>query len=189
MLNNLHYSFKRGTLYVLVGPSGSGKSTLLHIIAGVVPVSTGEVLFRKRRRYKKHVSLILQEPHFYGDLSLLANIKIVRLFNKTKGKKTLLELAKLFNIHKILRRKSSVCSGGEKARANLVRGIYQNKQLILVDEPTAHLDHANSVIVAHALSEVAKSKLCIVTTHEPELFSYQNVVKLYLENGALHVSL
>lgn len=133
------------------------------------------------------MTLILQQPHFYGDLSLLKNINIVRLFNKTKGRGELTRLAKMFNIHKIMRRKSSVCSGGEKARANIVRGIYENKDLILVDEPTAHLDYENSVLVAKALSKIALEKLCIVTTHEPDLFNLKNTIKLRLKNGRLYV--
>lgn len=174
-------------MYVLVGPSGSGKSTLQHIIAGVVPPTSGSVLFNGKRKYQKDVTLILQQPYFYGDLSLIKNINIVRLFNKTKSRKELMRLARMFNIHKIMRRKSSVCSGGEKARANIVRGIYENKDLILVDEPTAHLDYENSVLVAKALSHIARKKLCIVTTHEPDLFTFSNAVKLRLKNGRLYV--
>lgn len=185
IVNNLNYTFKRGMLYVLVGPSGSGKSTILHLIASVLPPTSGKIIYQKGKVLKEETTLILQQPYFYGDLSVVDNIRLISLFNKTAGKKVLKTLAAEFGISHILKRKVRVCSGGEKARANLVRGIFENKDILLIDEPTAHLDERNSLLVAKALSEVAKTKICIVTTHEPELFTAANVVRLYLRNGTL----
>ncbi len=135
---------------------------------------------------KEDVTLVLQTPYFFGDLSLYDNIALVRNFNKTKGRRYIKEIASLFKIEQILKRRANVCSGGEKARANLVRGIYENKAILLIDEPTAHLDYKNSKYVAKVLAEIAKKKLVIVTTHEPELFSDKNTYRLTLVNGILH---
>ncbi len=171
---------------MLVGPSGSGKSTLLHIIAHVLPPSTGQVSFHNTKLTKEDVTLVLQTPYFFGDLSLYDNIALVRNFNKTKGRRYIKEIARLFKIEQILKRRANVCSGGEKARANLVRGIYENKDILLIDEPTAHLDYTNSVYVAKTLAAVAKNKLVIVTTHEPEIFNAKNTCRLTLMEGKLY---
>lgn len=97
----------------------------------------------------------------------------------------MVRLAKLMRINAILRRKASVCSGGEKARASIVRGLYMNKRVTLVDEPTAHLDYENSLLVASVLSHLAKTQLLIVATHQAYLFREENVVRLKIEQGKI----
>lgn len=155
----------------------------MHLIAGVIPASSGQVIYKKRRLKANSVSLILQQPIFYGAISLYENINIVRFYNKTKRKKEIVRLAKLLQINKILRRKASLCSGGEKARASIVRGLFMNKRVTLVDEPTAHLDYENSLFVADVLSYLAKRQLLIVATHQAYLFSAANVIKLKIDQG------
>ncbi|HOA11334.1 MAG TPA: AAA family ATPase, partial [Bacilli bacterium] len=94
--------------------------------------------------------------------------------------------AKALQISHILQRRANVCSGGEKARANILRGILERKQVLLIDEPTAHLDLKNSQIVAKLLSELSANKIVIVTTHQPSLFKSGNTIFLRIKDGIFH---
>lgn len=127
----------------------------------------------------------MQQPVFYGAISLYENIKIVSFYNKTKRKKEIVRLAKLLKIDKILRRKASLCSGGEKARASIVRGLFMNKTVTLVDEPTAHLDYENSLLVANVLSKLAKRQFLLVATHQEYLFKAENVKRIKIAEGKI----
>ncbi|OQC50395.1 MAG: putative ABC transporter ATP-binding protein [Tenericutes bacterium ADurb.Bin024] len=133
---------------------------------------------------KDDVTLILQYPYFFGDLRIIDNLKIGSLFSGAKNHKLLRNGAKRLQIGHILKRKANVCSGGEKARANILRGIIENRNIILVDEPTAHLDLNNSKIVATLLSDLSSTKIVIVTTHQPALFKFANTIFLNIEKGS-----
>jgi ABC-type lipoprotein export system ATPase subunit len=85
-----------------------------------------------------------------------------------------------------LRRRVNVCSGGEKARANILRGLIENKPVVLVDEPTAHLDLKNSQIVANLLYKHCTTKIVIVTTHQPSLFRFSNTIFLKIKEGSFY---
>ncbi len=148
-------------------------------------MTEGEIIYKKKKLKSNAVSLILQQPTFYGAISLYENIRIVQFYNKTKRKKEVVRIAKLLQINKILHRKASLCSGGEKARASILRGLYMNKPVTLVDEPTAHLDYENSLLVADVLSKLAKTQLLIVATHQAYLFTARNVVKIKMEQGKI----
>lgn len=128
----------------------------------------------------------MQQPYFYGDLTLLDNININYLFSKKVSRKTIEKYSKKLQIDTILKQKASLCSGGEKARANLLRGLLLGKPIILIDEPTAHLDQDNSQIVATILHEISKEKIVIVTTHERLFFNFDNTIFLTMNDGNLY---
>jgi ABC-type lipoprotein export system ATPase subunit len=128
----------------------------------------------------------MQQPYFYGDLTLLDNININYLFSKKVSRKTIEKYSKTLQIDTILKQKASLCSGGEKARANLLRGLLLGKPIILIDEPTAHLDQDNSQIVATILHEISKEKIVIVTTHERQFFNFDNTIFLTMNDGNLY---
>ncbi len=149
-------------------------------------MSSGIFSYKRKELKQKDVGLIMQQPYFYGDLSLLDNININYLFSKKVNKKTIEKYAKMLQISGILRQKASLCSGGEKARANLLRGLLLEKPIILIDEPTAHLDSDNSHIVASILYEKSKEKIIMATTHERQFFNFENTVFLTMDEGRLY---
>lgn len=187
MLKNISYTFKPGKLYILVGKSGSGKSTFLHLIADVIKPTSGEILYQNKRLCAKKVTLVLQQPFFFGDLSIADNLKISSLFSKRTKRNIKKELLIVCNVESIQNRLVSLCSGGEKARVNLIRGLLTGKPIILIDEPTAHLDALNSQKVAALLSAWAKTSVLIVTTHQPAFFNFEHSVFLSLADGQLTI--
>ncbi len=186
VLTNVCYTFRPGSLYVLLGHSGSGKSTLLHVIAKLLPATSGTIEFKGKQLSHEHVNLVLQQPHFFGDLTIGDNINLNTLFNKRYKSKNAVNFAKTLQIDTIFKRKASVCSGGEKARANLVRGLCSSKSVLLIDEPTAHLDALNSQNLANLLLELSQEKIVIVTTHERNYFTFPSTVFLQIEKGNLY---
>lgn len=186
VLSNINYTFKRGFLYVLLGPSGSGKSTLLHIIAKLLPSNDGTIELDNHPIEPRDVMLVLQQPFFYGDMTIGENIKVSHIFNKGITDKSALNYIETLQIGHILKQKANVCSGGEKARANLVRGLVANKKVLLIDEPTAHLDSGNSHTIANLLYKECEEKIVIVTTHEKEYFSFPQTIYLFIEKGNLY---
>lgn len=183
---NVNYGFSPGKMFVLVGNSGSGKSTLLHIIAGLVPLTSGTIEARGKKLKRDEVTLILQQPFFYGALSIIENIKLVGLYNRKLTRDEVIELSEQLNIKEILKRRADVCSGGEKARANIVRGISENKRIILVDEPTAHLDYENSCHVAALLNKIAREKIVIISTHQRHIFTPFKPTFLTIADGEVY---
>ncbi|MGB4127439.1 MAG: ATP-binding cassette domain-containing protein [Bacilli bacterium] len=186
MFSNLSYTFKSGKIYVIVGYSGSGKSTFLHIVANFIPKNSGKIKYKNKLITKNDVTLVLQHPYFLGDLRIIDNLKISSLFRHLNNRKIRQKYTKALQISHILQRRANVCSGGEKARANILRGIIERKHILLIDEPTAHLDFKNSQIVAKLLSELSANKIVIVTTHQPSLFKSGNTIFLRIKNGVFH---
>jgi ABC-type lipoprotein export system ATPase subunit len=127
----------------------------------------------------------MQQPYFLGDISINDNLRISEIFSKKSNKAIKKSLFKAFDLDQIKNRKVSLCSGGEKARANIIRGLLTCRPIILIDEPTAHLDAENSKRVAALLSRYAKRCIMIVTTHQPQFFHFSNSVFLAVDEGIL----
>lgn len=142
--------------------------------------------FKGKKIERSQVTLVLQQPHFYGDLTVGENIEIVRIFNKGVERKKISALCDHAKISHIYKRQANVCSGGEKARANIIRGIAENKKVLLIDEPTAHLDFENSTLMAEVIRNIAQERVVIVTTHQKELFNFKNSVFIYIIDGELY---
>lgn len=185
MLDNISVCFTVGSLHIIKGNSGSGKSTLFHIIAGLIPQSGGKVTYNTKKIGKEEVTLVLQTPHFFGDLSLGDNIALPLLYGKKGVNTDIRKYTFTFNISKVLKRKASVCSGGEKARANIVRGISENKRIVLIDEPTANLDEENAKLVAKELNKLAQKRIVIVSTHQAHFFRFGNSIHYLMIDGKL----
>lgn len=156
------------------------------MIASYIPKDKGKIIYKKKKVMKEEVTLILQHPFFLGDLSIKNNLKIGAIFRGGYNRKIVQKWAKTLQIEHVLKRKANVVSGGEKARANILRGIIEEKDIILVDEPTAHLDLENSKIVAKLLSELSSNKIVIVTTHQPQLFNFSNTIFIRIKEGTFH---
>lgn len=185
-MDNLTFRFQQGKLYVITGVSGSGKSTLLHIISGIMPKDHGVLRYKEKELSKKNVVPVLQTAYLFGDLTVQENINIPLLLERKISKLDREELVSLFKITHILKRHAKVCSGGEKARASLVRSLILMAPIVVVDEPTANVDYENAMLIAESLAKFAVRRLIIVTSHQPQLFNFRNVEIIKLSNGKLY---
>lgn len=180
------YQFKQGKLYVITGVSGSGKSTLLHIISGILNMDHGRLRYKTKDLTRKDVVSALQTAYLFGDLTVWQNINIPLILERKTSHKDRKELITLFKINDILKRKVRVCSGGEKARTNLVRSLILDAPIVVVDEPTANVDYENALLIAESLAKFATKRLIIVTSHQPQLFKFNNVQIIKLSQGKLY---
>ena len=147
---------------------------------------SGLLKFKGRELRKKDVVTVLQTAYLFGDLTVKQNIILPSLLGRKVSFANKQRLISLFKLDKIINRVVRVCSGGEKARTNIVRGLIVEAPITVVDEPTANVDYENALLITKSLAALAKERLIIVTSHQPQLFSYSNVRTINLKNGKLY---
>lgn len=176
-------SVKSGEQMLLVGPSGSGKTTLLHMIAGLlVPTSgsiqcdevvLGDLSLKERDQWRaKNVGYIFQKLNLLEGLTVGENIGIAASFAGQKDKnkicKDTMNLLELVGLADKMNVKPNHLSIGEQQRVAVARAVINKPSLILADEPTASLDHANVLIILELLKNLcheSNSKL-LLSTHD-----------------------
>jgi len=185
------------TITVIAGPSGSGKTTLLSITglmsrptAGRITVLTKETTllsenFRTLFR-RHHIGFLFQEFHLIYDLKVSENLKLVLYpdgipLHQLEERSSFL-LAK-FGILKKAHLRTSILSGGEKQRLALARALMADPEILLIDEPTAHLDTKLSLQVVEDFKKLREDgKTLIIASHDPL------IVEGELPDSVLHMS-
>ncbi len=178
IFKNFNYEFKKSNIYGIYGKSGSGKSSLLNLISGLIKFQKGKILINnkiiKNNNIKNRIKLsyATQENVIIND-NIIINIKLDEKIFKDEVLK-FKNLIKTFNLNKFLQnfnnlnnlKNLSGMSGGEKQRVNFIRAIYNNPDLILLDEPTSFLDKENEIKLFSYLKKIKKNKIIIVTSHK-----------------------
>jgi ABC-type transport system involved in cytochrome bd biosynthesis fused ATPase/permease subunit len=196
IINNFSVNFQTGKIYGLFGKSGRGKTTLLNIICGLIKPKSGNVYINNEKIkseniYKNYkVSLLNQEPYIIeGSIyeNIIFNFREKEKFNLSTYK-NLQKLLITFNLRKYSNKKflhdnnlslNKKLSGGEKQRVSIIRCIYNDPQLMVLDEPTAALDKKNEEILIKFLKKYKKNKIIILTTHREYLKKYlDKVIKI-----------
>ncbi len=193
-LNRVSLNFRDNEFVAILGPSGSGKTTLLNIIGGLDHYDVGDLIIngistqrysgRDWDSYRNHsIGFVFQSYNLIPHQSILSNVELAltisgisRKERKERAKEALEKVGLIDHIHK----KPSQLSGGQMQRVAIARALVNNPDILLADEPTGALDSETSIQVMELLKEVAKEKLVIMVTHNPELAeSYSNrIVKL-----------
>ncbi len=183
VLNDFDFAVAAGESVALTGPSGSGKSTLLNILAGIVPVSCGEVWLRldgtevalhnaserqRTRLRRANIGYIYQFFNLVPTLTVLENVRLPAHLNKrrdlyARAEALLVQLGLEQRMHVF----PEVLSGGEQQRVAVARALLIEPPLLLADEPTGNLDAENSVLVADTLFAAAADMnvALVVATH------------------------
>lgn len=174
-LNNISTTFNSGSLIGLIGPNGAGKSTLFKILTTLLKPTGGQIFFNEQDVLKKPkliqttMAYLPQHVPYVGNLSLteylnyVAGLKGIR---KNEARRQIPFLVKKFNLSNIdHKRKLNDFSGGMRQRAALCASLLGNPQIIVVDEPTAGLDPEERINLRNILSEMAKDKIVIMSTH------------------------
>ena len=170
-----------GEHVALMGSSGSGKTALLCLIAGLVPARQGEIAIggvplsdRTVAALRRRMAWMGQKPHVFAG-SVQANVTLGRAGADSEQVEAAMHFAQLDRVAQAhpsvaLGEGGSGLSGGEAARLALARlAVHPEADLLLVDEPTAHLDTETAERVADALIELARGKTLIAATHDPVL--------------------
>lgn len=184
-------------LFQYFGQSGSGKSTLLNIIGGLDQYTSGDLIINgtstKKFKssnwdsYRNHkVGFIFQSYNLIMHQTILSNVELAltlsgesKLNRKKRAKEALKKVGLEAHIHK----KPSQLSGGQMQRVAIARALVNNPEIILADEPTGALDSETSIQIMDLLKEVAKEKLVIMVTHNPELAEKYSTRIIKLKDG------
>lgn len=182
---HLELTIAPGKVVMLMGPNGSGKSTLMHTMAGLLPPLSGEVIISgkplsslKMKELARLLSLVLTERIPGGNMSISDIVAVGRYpYTGFRGslrpedKAIIHEALTACHLNGMQERLYSTLSDGEKQRVMIARALAQETPLILLDEPTAHLDLPSRLEVTTMLRTLARSlgKSILISTHELDL--------------------
>lgn len=182
-LDDISINFRENEFVSILGPSGSGKTTLLNIIGGldqytsgdlkINDVSTKEYKDKDWDTYRNHkVGFIFQNYNLITHQSILSNVELALTLSgvkKSVRRKKAIEALDKVGLKEHMNKKPNQLSGGQMQRVAIARALVNNPNIILADEPTGALDTKTSEQIMRLLSEIAKDKLVIMVTHNPEL--------------------
>ncbi len=193
-LNDVSLNFRDNEFVAILGPSGSGKTTLLNIIGGLDRYDSGNLIINgistKKYRdrdwdsYRNHtIGFVFQSYNLIPHQSILSNVELaltISGISKSERKKRAKEALEKVGLGNQLHKRPNQMSGGQMQRVAIARALVNNPSILLADEPTGALDSETSIQVMDLLNEVAKDRLVIMVTHNPELAEkYANrIVKL-----------
>lgn len=148
VLEDINIEIEHGDLLILVGPSGCGKSTLLNMLAGLEPVTEGEIRLNgeninERSPRERNIAMVFQFYALYPNMSVRNNIQFglrMRGVGKQERQATVERVADLLQIGPLLDRKPAQLSGGQRQRVAIGRAIARDPALFLLDEPLSNLD-------------------------------------------------
>jgi len=197
-LRGVDLSVDKEELLAITGPSGAGKTTLLHILGCLDQPSHGEVLIDgidasrlpeaelvKLRRDK--IGFVFQQFYLIPGLSVYDNIALPLLFSKKPASpEKITRLAEMVGLEHRLDHIPSQLSGGEMQRTAIARGLVNEPEILLADEPTGNLDSENSEKIFEILRSLSHNGLTIVMiTHNPDLATRANRA-VHIKDGLVH---
>ncbi len=181
-------SIEENRVTVITGPNGSGKTTLLKILSGLLLPDHGEIFFegtvllngRKRKILLKNSTYVHQTPYIFSG-SVKRNVTMgMKGENKCKG------LLEAFDLAKYRNSRASKLSGGEKQKIALARAAGMERNILLLDEPLAHIDSESKVVIEKILKAMsAEGKTLIIATHDHNFASDMADKIIYMENGKI----
>ena len=182
-LKGVSIRFRPSEFVSILGPSGCGKTTMLNIIGGLDQYSDGDLVINGRSTkdfkdrdwdaYRNHsVGFVFQSYNLIPHQTVLQNVEIALTLSgvgKTERRRRAIAALESVGLGDQLRKRPSQMSGGQMQRVAIARALVNNPDIILADEPTGALDSETSVQVMEILKEVAKDRLVVMVTHNPEL--------------------
>ena len=193
-LNNVSLKFRQNEFVSILGPSGSGKTTLLNIVGGLDKYTSGDLIIngistkkytdRDWDTYRNHrIGFVFQSYNLIPHQTALANVEMALTLSgvsKIERKKRAIEVLKKVGLEKHMNKRPNQMSGGQMQRIAIARALINNPDILLADEPTGALDSETSIQIMDLLKEIAKEKLVIMVTHNPDLASqYSNrIIKI-----------
>ena len=198
-LDNVSLNLRDSEFVAILGPSGSGKTTLLNIIGGLDHYDKGDLIINKISTknykdrdwdsYRNHtIGFVFQSYNLIPHQTILANVELAltisgvpRSKRKAKAMKALEQVGLASQAHK----KPNQLSGGQMQRVAIARALVNDPDIVLADEPTGALDSETSVQVMELLKEVAKDRLVVMVTHNPELAEEYATRIVNLKDGVI----
>jgi putative ABC transport system ATP-binding protein len=200
VIREVSLGLERGELVVLRGPSGSGKTTLLALLGAMLSPTSGEVFLDgeptsrlrevHRAELRRHkVGFVFQDHQLVRGMSLLENVLLpcVPEGVSRQDEEGAVALIRRFALESVANSKVEALAGGERQRAAIARALMRDPPLLLLDEPTAHLDDARAGSLFEILAGLAaEGHALLVATHDPRMVAASGVSRvLDLADGRL----
>lgn len=182
-LDGVSLSLRDNEFVAILGPSGSGKTTLLNIIGGLDRYDSGDLIIngistkkykdRDWDSYRNHtIGFVFQSYNLIPHQTVLANVELALTISgvsKSERRRRAKEVLEKVGLGAQIHKKPSQMSGGQMQRVAIARALVNDPEILLADEPTGALDSDTSVQVMDLLQGVAKERLVVMVTHNPEL--------------------
>ena len=198
-LKGVSLDFRKNEFVAILGPSGSGKTTLLNIIGGLDRYDEGDLVINNKstKKFKDTewdayrnncIGFIFQSYNLISHITVLENVEMGMTLSGVSAKKRrkkALEVLDRVGLKEHAHKKPNQLSGGQMQRVAIARALANDPDIILADEPTGALDSKTSVQIMELISEIAKDKLVIMVTHNPELAKNYATRIIELKDGEL----
>ena len=182
-LDGVSLNLRDSEFVAILGPSGSGKTTILNIIGGLDRYDSGDLVINgiSTKKYKERdwdsyrnhtIGFVFQSYNLIPHQTILSNVELaltISGISKAQRKQRAREALAKVGLGEQVHKKPSQLSGGQMQRVAIARALVNNPDIVLADEPTGALDSETSIQVMELLQEVAKDRLVVMVTHNPEL--------------------
>lgn len=182
-LKGVSLKFRKSEFVSILGPSGCGKTTLLNIIGGLDHYTSGDLIIdgkstkeyndRDWDTYRNHsIGFIFQSYHLIPHQTVLQNVELALMIagvSKRERRKRAEEALEKVGLKDRMHNLPNQLSGGQAQRVAIARALINDPEIVLADEPTGALDSKTSVQIMELLKEVARDRLVIMVTHNPDL--------------------
>lgn len=190
-LDNVSLAFRDNEFVAILGPSGSGKTTMLNVIGGLDHFDSGDLLidgistkdFRDRDwdAYRNNrIGFVFQSYNLIPHQTILENVELALTLTgvgHAERRQRAREALEAVGLGEHVNKRPSQLSGGQMQRVAIARALINDPEIVLADEPTGALDSTTSVQVMDLLKDVARDRLVIMVTHNPEL-AYQYATRI-----------
>ena len=198
-LRGVSIDFRKNEFVAILGPSGCGKTTFLNIIGGLDRYTSGDLLIKGKSTkeykdkdwdtYRNHsIGFVFQSYNLIPHQTVLQNVELALTISgiSKKERKERAEQALIkVGLEKMMNKKPNQMSGGQMQRVAIARALVNDPEILLADEPTGALDSVTSVQVMDLLKEVAKDRLVIMVTHNPDLAKEYSTRIIKLKDGEI----
>ena len=198
-LKDVSLKFRTNEFVAILGPSGSGKTTLLNIIGGLDRYDKGDLIINNKSTkkfkdkdwdaYRNHcIGFIFQSYNLIPHMNILKNVEMGMTLSGLSAKQRRMKAIKVLKrvgLEEHMYKKPNQLSGGQMQRVAIARALSNDPEIILADEPTGALDTKTSIQIMDLIKEIAKDKLVIMVTHNPELAeNYANRI-IKMQDGTI----
>ena len=198
-LDDVSVNFRDNEFVAILGPSGSGKTTLLNIIGGLDRYDSGDLVIngistkkykdRNWDSYRNHtIGFVFQSYNLIPHQNVLSNVELALTISgvsKSERRKRAKDALVRVGLEEHMHKRPNQLSGGQMQRVAIARALVNNPDILLADEPTGALDSETSIQVMDMLKEVAKDRLVIMVTHNPELAQQYSTRIVKLRDGKI----
>ena len=198
-LNDVSISFRDNEFVAILGPSGSGKTTLLNVMGGLDHYDSGDMIVDgiSTHRYKdrdwdtfrnNRIGFVFQSYNLIPHQTILQNVELALTLSgvgKAERTRRAKEALASVGLTEHLNKKPSQLSGGQMQRVAIARALINDPEIVLADEPTGALDSHTSVQIMDLLTQIAKDRLVIMVTHNPELAAEYATRTVNLADGVI----